>query len=124
MNITANISQVLNNSPQVTALAAGEAGVQEQIKRQERLDESLRFQEEARSKVLAAEKSMRPGESEEEVRRRLEDRSREISLFERREKRRRRRAPLIRAARDVEPPVSSAGSASPFEFRPVIDVCV
>jgi hypothetical protein len=115
VNIAAGISQVLNNSPQVTALVAGEAGAQEQIKRQGHLDESRRFQEDVRSRVLSAEKSLRPGESEEEARRRLEERGKDIAILERRERRRRRAA---------EAPVSSAGTASPFEFQPVIDVCV
>jgi hypothetical protein len=122
VNIAASMTQVLTNSPQVTALVAGEAGAVDQIKRQKQIEESRRFQEEARSKVLSTERSLRPDESEEETRRRLEERNKHRAVSERREGRGRSRA-SERAGREAEPS-SAVAVQSPFETRQVIDLCV
>lgn len=122
VNIAANMTQVLTNSPQVTALVAGEAGAMEQIKRQEQIEQSRQLREQQRNQVLAAEKALRPGESEEEIRRRLESRD-GIKITER-EARQRRRTMVTANDRNCEPQASAATSASLFEIQTVIDRCV
>lgn len=117
VNIAANMTQVLTNSPQVTALVAGEAGAFDQIRRLKQLEQSRRFEEEARSKVLAAEQSFRAADSEEEAR------PGNVAVSERREGRRRSRAGANTQA-ETESSASSACAASPFETHQVIDLCV
>ncbi len=121
VNIPANMTQVLNNSPQVTSLVAGEAGAADQIRRMRQLEESKRLEEQMRSKVAASEKSVKPGESEEEIRRKPEERNQKLAVSDRRGGRGRSRAAAKRAAREAETPPREI---SPFESRQVIDVCV
>jgi hypothetical protein len=105
------MTQVINNSPQITALVAGEAAAHEQIKRQNQIEESRRLQEQQRSRVLSAEQSTRSGDP-------LEDRTKPVTD---REARKQRRAT---PSRPEPEPVTTSASTSFFQVQAVIDRCV
>jgi len=116
--IMANMAQVINNSPQVNSLVGGHMAASEEAKRMAQVAESQRQQEALKSTVLALENSSRIGESDPDGRQRLESR---------REQRRRRRQ--VRSARTgpaaEETAERDSGCApTPFESKPIIDVCV
>jgi|GEM_PF-6548668 len=121
--VMAQITQVINNSPQVGSLVGGQLAAEEAALRQAQVDESRRQEHILRNKVLAAEKAARVGESDPDGRQREETRrERKNRLKSEREGRllTERAARARRAARAGD----SGCADSPGETGPVIDVCV
>lgn len=124
--VMAQITQIINNSPQVGSLVGGQLAAEEAALRQAQVEESRRQQRDLRAKVLAAEKSAQVGASDPDGRQREETRrERKNRLKAERERRllAERAARAVRAQRVAE----SEGAAcadSPGETGPVIDLCV
>ncbi|MDR2945483.1 MAG: hypothetical protein LBV79_01875 [Candidatus Adiutrix sp.] len=112
--ILANVTQVINNSPQINSLVGGHVAAAEEARRLARLEESQRQERELKSRVLALEESSVTGESDPDGQQRRESR---------REQRRRRQARAGQPAAGSEA-VEPLRPASPYEARPIIDVCV
>ena len=116
--IMANMAQVINNSPQVNSLVGGHLAAAEEAKRMAQVEESQKFQEALKSTVLAMENSSVIGESDPDGQQRRETR---------REQRRRQRQARSAQAGSVDQQTERADAgcaATPFEQKPIIDVCV
>ena len=116
--IMTNMTQVINNSPQVNSLVGGHLAAAEEAKRMAQVEESQRFQEALKSTVLALENSSVIGESDPDGRQRRESR--------REQRRRQRQARSEQARRTVQETerTETGCAAAPFESKPIIDVCV
>lgn len=116
--ILANVTQIINNSPQVTSLVGGHQAAAEDAGRLARMAESQRQELELKSKVLALENSTLIGESDPDGRLRRESQ---------RAQRRARRAARQRAS-SLRPTEERRGrdseASAPFDTKPIIDVCV
>lgn len=117
----ANMTQVINQSPQVSSLVGGHMAAAEEAKLQAQIAESERQRQALGKTVLALDDSSAVGKSDPDARQRLETR---------REQRRRRQA-AQRAAWEARrqksagrEPSGPACAETPFEQKPVIDVCV
>ena len=123
-DILANLTQVINNSPQVSSLVGGQMAATEAAEKQAQIDEARRQEEVLRSTVLALEDSARIDESDPD-RRRGETRRQRL---ERLKRERERRLAAARAARARRAQKQAAGRAEVCaenpDQNPVIDVCV
>lgn len=121
--VMAQITQVINNSPQVGSLVGGQMAAEEAALRQAQVDESRRQEQVLRHKVLAAEKGARVGESEPDGRQREETRRERKNRLKNERERRLQAERAARARRAAA--AGAAGCAdSPGQIGPVIDVCV
>ena len=116
--IMANMTQVINNSPQVSSLVGGHLAAAEEAKRMAQLEESQRFQDALRSTVLAMEKTSAIGESDPDGQQRRESRR------EQRRRQRQARSEQARLASQETERTEPGCAATPFEQKPIIDVCV
>jgi len=126
VEMLANITQVINNSPHVGSLVGGQMAAEDVARQQAQASESRRQQMELQKKVLALEKANFVEAVNPEDRQRQETRrERKNRLKAERESRQaaERRARADRAAKNTGN--EGAGcAASPFSAQPVIDVCV
>ena len=127
VELLANITQVINNSPQVGSMVGGQMAAEEMARQRGQEVESKRQQMELKKKVLALEMANKydPTTDPDGKQRQETRRERKSRLKAEREGRQaaERRARAARAAKS-ETAENGGCAASPFDPEPVIDVCV
>ena len=123
-DILANLTQVINNSPQVGSMVGGQMAATEIAQRQGQIDESQNYEENLRSTVLALDGTARIDETDSD-RQRSETRRQRL---ERLKRERERRLTAARAARARRAQKQASGGDGVCAENPdqnsVIDVCV
>ncbi len=123
-NIMANVTQVINNSPQVGSLVGGQLAATEEAVRQGQVNASQRLEDELKKQVLALEKAERVGEFDPEDPRREETRRERKKRLKDERERRQAEARQARKKRLAALEASGPVSHNPFETEQVIDICV
>lgn len=124
--VMAQITQIINNSPQVGSLVGGQLAAEEAALRQAQVDESRLQQQALRHKVLAAEKSARVAESDPDGRQREETRRERKNRLKAERDRRLLAERAARAARSARTAAATGPGCAenPSDAGPVIDLCV
>ncbi len=115
-DVLANVTQVINQSPQVSSLVGGHLAAAEEARLQAQAAESERQRQLLEKTVASLHDSSRTGETDPDARQRLEN--------ERRRKRRQARLSAAQASEAASEPPAAPRSDSLLEISAVIDVCV